>query len=187
MSTQLSLFPLNTLLVPDATLDLRIFEQRYLRLIKDCIRDDSCFGVVPIRDGNEVGQPAMIYQLGVTARVVEWDQGADGLLQIQVRGERKFRVLQTSVAEDQLMQAQVEYLADEEQTQIPDQYQALYGLYERLREHPDAQPLHLIPAEDARQLGWFLTMLLPISRPDQIRLLALDDPLQRLHELQELL
>lgn len=187
MPETLPLFPLSTLLVPEATLELQIFEQRYLRLIKDCIRDSSPFGIVAIRDGREVGQAAMVYQLGVTAEISEWDQNEKGLLLIKVTGKRKFRVLQTQVEEDQLMQALVEYLPEETATPLLKEYTALQQLYQRLLEHPDVKRLNMPPATDARTLGWFLTFLLPIPRPEQIQILAMADPIQRLKHLKDLL
>lgn len=187
MLEKLPLFPLKTLLVPDTVLPLQIFEQRYLKLIKQCIGDGSCFGIVPIRDGNEVGKPAMIYQVGVTAEITEWDQGDNGLLLIQVKGRKKFRVSQTTVDDDQLMQATIEYLEEEPVTKTPSVYSELEDLYENLRLHPEVQELNLPPAMDARQLGWFLIVLLPLSRPKQISLLALNDPIQRLKALDDLL
>jgi len=55
----LPLFPLNTVVFPGGRLPLRIFEQRYLDLIKRAIADDAPFGICAIREGNEVGTPAV--------------------------------------------------------------------------------------------------------------------------------
>lgn len=180
MTDSLPLFPLNSLLVPEATLPLQIFEQRYLRLIKQCLRDQSGFGVVPIRDGKEVGAPAMIYQVGVLAHISDWSQGSNGLLHIKVVGSRKFRVLQTSVEEDQLMQGQIEYLPEEDTGDIPAQFSGLEQLLNDLQEHPQVASLNLPVAHTASELGWLLTLLLPLSRSEQVDLLALEDPLYRL-------
>ncbi len=50
----LGLFPLHTVLVPGAALGLRVFEPRYLDLIRDCGRQGRGFGVCMIIDGEEV-------------------------------------------------------------------------------------------------------------------------------------
>ncbi len=186
MSETLPLFPLNTLLVPEAALPLQIFEQRYLRLVKECLRDNTGFGVVPIRDGAEVGSPAMIFQVGVLAQISDWSQGANGLLHIKVVGTRKFRVLQTSVADDQLMHAEVEYLADEPDADIAEYHNGLLELLQELKAHPQVAALSLPEATTSSQLGWFLTLLLPLGRSEQVDLLALDDPELRLDKLSEL-
>lgn len=183
MSESLPLFPLNTLLVPEATLPLQIFEQRYLRLIKQCLQEGTGFGVVPIRDGREVGAPAMIYQVGVVAHIKDWNQGDNGLLHIKVVGGRKFRVLRTSVESDQLMVADVDYLPDEADYDIPNQFSGLEDLLSELRLHPQVAALDLPEACTASQLGWLLTLLLPLARSEQVDMIALEDPLARLEQL----
>ena len=53
------LFPLSAVLFPGGLLNLRIFEQRYLDLVRDCSRNGSGFGVCLILEGREVGEPAL--------------------------------------------------------------------------------------------------------------------------------
>lgn len=186
MAETLPLFPLNTLLVPEATLPLQIFEQRYLRLVKECLRNQTGFGIVPIRDGGEVGAPAMIYQVGVLAQISDWSQGSNGLLHIKVVGSRKFRVLSTAIADDQLMMAEVEYLPEEDSQDIPEQFSGLQQLLADLQEHPQVAALDLPSAQTASELGWLLTLLLPLSRSDQVDMLAQNDPIARLHTIAQL-
>jgi len=183
MAETLPLFPLNTLLVPEATLPLQIFEQRYLRLIKQCLRDQSGFGVVSIRDGREVGAPAMIYHVGVLAYISDWSQGDNGLLHIKVVGSRKFKILRTTVEADQLMMAEVEYLPEEPTMDIPEQFSGLDQLLSDLKSHPQVAALALPQAHTASELGWLLTLLLPLARAEQVELLALADPLVRLQQI----
>ena len=47
----LPLFPLNTVLFPNAQLPLQIFEERYKRMLSDIMDSDSMFGVALIREG----------------------------------------------------------------------------------------------------------------------------------------
>ncbi len=42
---EMPLFPLNTVLFPGGQLQLRIFEPRYLDMVRECTRYDSGFGV----------------------------------------------------------------------------------------------------------------------------------------------
>ena len=51
------LFPLSNALFPAGVLHLRIFEVRYLDMIRRCIADGSEFGVVALLAGNEVRSP----------------------------------------------------------------------------------------------------------------------------------
>jgi uncharacterized protein len=46
------LFPLNTVLFPQGLLPLRVFEIRYLDMVRDCLRNNTPFGVVNIVSGN---------------------------------------------------------------------------------------------------------------------------------------
>jgi uncharacterized protein len=57
MAFELPLFPLQTVLFPGMPFVLHIFEQRYRQMIGECLRDDQPFGVVLIREGEEVGDP----------------------------------------------------------------------------------------------------------------------------------
>ena len=80
MSARLPLFPLHSALLPGGLLPLRLFETRYLDMVRDCLRSGEGFGVCLIESGSEVGAPPRIYAVGTLARIVDWDQ----------RGERRF-------------------------------------------------------------------------------------------------
>ncbi|MBT8442446.1 MAG: LON peptidase substrate-binding domain-containing protein, partial [Gammaproteobacteria bacterium] len=76
------LFPLKTVLLPGNRLALKIFEPRYLDMIADCLRENSCFGVVLIHKGEEIRGNTDIYSIGTTATISDWEHRADGLLGI---------------------------------------------------------------------------------------------------------
>lgn len=179
----LSLFPLSNPLFPRQTLPLQIFEQRYLSLISRCMKNDESFGVVQIREGREVGQAPQIFQFGVEARIVDFTQLDNGLLGISVQGSRKFVVESTAIAKDDLMVADVRWLPEEEATPIPKHFDGLVELLEELRMHPAVSALKLPPVENSCDLGWQLCQLLPLSAPDKMALLSLDDPELRLQHL----
>jgi Lon protease-like protein len=65
------LFPLNIALFPEGPLPLRIFETRYLDMVRSCMRNSSSFGVVLIRAGREVGH-AETYDVGTMAKIVDF-------------------------------------------------------------------------------------------------------------------
>jgi Lon protease-like protein len=90
---EMPLFPLNAVLLPYQTLPLHIFEERYRQMIRECLEDDRPFGVVLIRDGEEVGDPhAEPYLVGTSARVVAHKDLPDGRIDLLAVGERRFRV-----------------------------------------------------------------------------------------------
>ena len=55
---ELPLFPLNVVLFPGMPLPVHIFEEQYKGMIEDCLDRDKPFGVVLIKEGQEVGDPA---------------------------------------------------------------------------------------------------------------------------------
>jgi Lon protease-like protein len=86
----LPLFPLNTVLFPGMTLPLRIFEPRYLRMVRDCLDGDPVFGVLLIKDGQEVGEAAVPHEVGTTARILSVERASSEELHIITVGEERF-------------------------------------------------------------------------------------------------
>ncbi len=109
MPRSLPLFPLNTVLVPGAALGLRVFEPRYLDLVRDCGRNGTGFGVCLILEGREVGAPATPAAFGTEARIEDFDSGPDGLLHLRLRGGRRFHVERTRVRDNGLVVADVSW------------------------------------------------------------------------------
>jgi Lon protease-like protein len=95
MSSQLPLFPLNTVLFPGQLLPLHIFEPRYRQLIAECQKINQPFGVVLIRSGQEVGSNAEPHIVGTTAKIIQCEKLPDGRLNILCVGDARFRILQT--------------------------------------------------------------------------------------------
>lgn len=89
----LPLFPLGTVLFPNQLLPLHVFEERYKLMIAECIRDKAPFGVVLIKQGREVGEPAVPFQVGTTARIVEMQPLGQGRMGLHTVGEQPFRIL----------------------------------------------------------------------------------------------
>ena len=109
MSNKISLplFPLNTVLFPGQVLPLHIFEPRYRKMIDQCIDKSWPFGVVLIQEGDEVGELAIPYEVGTTARVTQVERLDDGLLDIISVGEMRFRVLTLSESSEGYLRADV--------------------------------------------------------------------------------
>lgn len=91
--TELPLFPLNTVLFPGMPLPLHIFEERYKLMINHCLQGDRTFGVVLIKEGEEVGEPAVPYRVGTLAKIVEVYPLEDGRLNLLTLGEERFRII----------------------------------------------------------------------------------------------
>jgi hypothetical protein len=183
----LPLFPLNTVLFPGGRLPLRIFEQRYMGMATACLRDGAPFGVCLIREGGEVGAPAVPVEVGTLARIAEWDMPQLGVLQIVARGEGRFRIVARRVQPDGLARARVEPLADDADGAVPAESARCARLLERvLQESPDAvvAPHRL---DSASWVGMRLAELLPLALESKQELLEMTDARARLVRLTGLL
>ena len=114
----LPLFPLHAVLLPGAPLGLRVFEPRYLDLVAECGRKGSGFGICLILEGEEVGAPATPAAFGVEARIEDFGNDRNGLLTLQVRGARRFKVERTAVRDNGLLVAQVKWCEDAASTPL---------------------------------------------------------------------
>ena len=184
---QVPLFPLSTVLFPGGPLPLRIFEPRYLTMVSDCVQQDSPFGVLLIRNGNETGL-ATTHEVGTLARITDWYQGSDGLLGVTAVGLQRFRVISSLREANGLNIGNIEVLPDEPATPLPQEYQSmpdilggvlddLGRLYESLERHMD----------DASWVTSRFVEILPIDLEQKQQCLESGDPAERLRIVQELL
>lgn len=111
---ELPLFPLNNVvLFPGMPLPLHIFEERYKAMIGACIDRNEPFGVLLIKEGNEVGEPASPHGVGTTARIAQVQRLEGGRLNILTRGEARFELLETVATTPHLV-GLVRYIEDAE-------------------------------------------------------------------------
>lgn len=86
------IFPLGSVLFPAMPLALRVFEQRYLKMMGAILNDDvPQFGVVLIERGHEVGGGETPFSVGTLAEVLEI-AAPDGPLEVVARGSERFRI-----------------------------------------------------------------------------------------------
>ncbi|MBM3943777.1 MAG: peptidase S16 [SAR202 cluster bacterium] len=109
--TELALFPLNVVLFPGMRLPLHIFEERYKTMIGQCIEGEKPFGVVLIREGKEVGEPAEPFRVGTTARIGHVAPLEEGRLNIVTHGVRRFELVDIT-RQRPYMVGMVRYLED---------------------------------------------------------------------------
>lgn len=186
-SAEIALFPLQTVLFPGGRLPLRIFEQRYMDMAKACLREGSPFGVCLIREGREVGEPALPEDVGCGARIVEWDMPQLGVLQVVARGERRFRIRSRRVQADGLARAAVDFLPEETDAPL-DAADICTRVLQRIME---AAPAGLVEAPPRYgSSAWVsarLAELLPLSTAAKQRLLEMDDAPARVEVLRRLI
>jgi Lon protease-like protein len=193
MTTQageLLLFPLRTVLFPGASLGLRVFEARYLELVSECSRDGTGFGVClllegGLLEGGETGAHAIPAAIGTEAVIEDFGTGRDGLLSLQVRGARRFRVLRTRVRDNGLLVGDVEWLPRDTDDELRAEHALLgtllIGILDQVGGEYARAPSKCL--DDAAWVGWRLAELLPISDAQRQQVLQEPDPHARLDQL----
>ena len=190
--SSLPLFPLGTVLFPAGILPLRIFEVRYLDMVRKCHAADAPFGVVALTTGSEVRQagaaPETFEAVGTLATILHLDATQPNLLTVQCAGQQRFRTTRCERLVHGLWIADVQGIPDDPTTPVPPDLQAvaqmLGQLLLALRERGD--PTHAGPAPTPAQMadcGWVANRwceLLPLPLAHKQQLMALDNPLIRL-------
>ena len=188
----LPLFPLGTVLFPGGLLPLKVFEVRYLDMVRRCHRGGQPFGVVLLTEGQEVRQAGTATEtfvdVGTLATIESLESPQPGLLWVRCRGSERFRIQRRERLPHGLWVADVELLPADPVVAIPDNLlplaERLETLLQSLRQQPGAEKVLQLPtAEQRRDCAWVANRwceLLPL--PSQIRQqwLALDNPLLRL-------
>jgi uncharacterized protein len=185
---ELSLFPLGSVLFPGGLLGLKVFEARYLDLISRCLRSGEGFGVVALRQGSEVRraeEEVALETTGTLAEIIEVDSPHSGILAVRCRGTRRFELAGAAPRADGLWVGRASFLAEDE-SQRPDEtlrrsVDALRNAVEALKGRGAEPFLEPLRYDDA---GWVANRwceILPISQAAKQKLMALPDPMTRLH------
>lgn len=87
----LPIFPLRgVILLREIPLPLNIFEERYLHLVLDAMREHRIFGMIQPRQA--AGEA--LCAVGCAARIVNYAETGDGRLLVTLQGMSRFRVVQ---------------------------------------------------------------------------------------------
>jgi uncharacterized protein len=180
------IFPLATVLFPGGMLPLKIFEQRYLEMTKVCLREARPFGVCLIREGAEVGAPAVPESVGCLATIESWEMPQLGIFHLLARGADRFRLLDTEVAPNGLITGTIERFAADRAARCVDDVcrSVLETLIERVGAERFPSPLAL---DDASWVGYRLAETLPLEPQARQQLLEMHDSGERLERLRSFL
>lgn len=182
------LFPLNSIVLPKGRIPLQLFEPRYIDMLTRCLKEDRGFVIVLLREGLETNSMAAFYDIGTYVRIVDFQQLENGLLGITAEGDYKVTVVKTWQAPDGLNMGDVEPLLMEEDLPVPNRLNELSVVLKALLRHPVVSDLNMsVDFDNARDVGWRLTELLPLDKQEKQRLVELQDPLERLDRLHVLL
>lgn len=184
----LPLFPLNTVVFPGGQLPLRIFEPRYLDMVKQAIADGTPFGICGIREGQETGTPAVPYDVGTRVVVTDWDMPQTGILHIDTRAQDRFVIRKLHTEPSGLLIGTVESVSSEAATPIPDDLElAVEILRHIVNEYGDAHFSAPHEFDNAVWVGYRLSEVLPLKHSIKQNLLEMNDSVTRLRILTEFL
>lgn len=186
------MFPLASVLFPGAALPLRIFEDRYRRLVADTMTGDREFGIVLISRGSEVGGGDERVSTGTIVDIEALSEIEDGQFALLARGRQRLRVLRWLI-DDPYPRAEIERLPEMigelSSSHIEDTIVSLRRVRALLSELHDTPPLPADLKIDTSSPGglieahWMLCTLAPFDVFDRQRLLEVASPTTRLELL----
>ena len=188
---RLAMFPLGTVLFPHAPLPLHVFEQRYQRMVRDCLASDRRFGVVLIERGFEVGGGDQRFATGAVAEIVETAELGSGRWALICVGAERFEV-EEWLPDDPYPQAIVSWRpdgTDEPDAEAVEEARRLLASCAAMRaELGEPAPPAVLRLESPPRIAvWQLCALAPIGPLDQLRLLRINSASERLACLAEML
>jgi Lon protease-like protein len=193
---KIPLFPLGTVLFPDGVIALKIFEARYLDMMKTCLREKTEFGVVSIMkdQGAKEDSPPVFSQIGTLALIEDFDPVQPALYMTKSSGTQRFKLLNSQQESNGLWIGEIELLANDPVTPIPEEHQKVVKLLNEiisviqsedlLGESPFKKPFKI---DDCGWVSNRLAELLPISLAQKNHLLAQTNPRIRLDLVTEII
>ncbi len=192
------LFPLGTTLFPEGVLALKIFEVRYLDMVKTCLRNNSPFGVITLDQGSEVRVPDQaveFYEIGTLASIIEFDAVQPSLFMIRCKGGQRFQIKNRSLHTNGLWWAEVSLIDNDPTIEIPAELEssgrALAKIIQTISDQHTAENER--PFLKPYQLGdcaWVANRcaeLLDLPAAQKQHLLAMENPRLRLDMIQDIL
>lgn len=135
--TSIALFPLTSHVLPGGRLQLRIFEQRYIRMVKEALSAQKGFGVCMLNPKGKLEDNTHILPIGTLVNIVDFESLPDGMLGITVAGEQLFEIQDISIAKDGLRTGEVTLREQWETSTVSDED---ILLRQRLQEVFEAYP-----------------------------------------------
>lgn len=185
-------FPLSATALPGGILPLRIFEPRYLDMVRDCLRqpknnEESQGFVISLVPPNPfyLDEKALPYRVGSLVKIMDWDPLPDGLLGIVVQGESKVQLEQFRFQSNGLLLATATVLEAEAAQSLPDEYEILAELLQKVLAQVAPDWYADAHFNEALWVGYRLLELLPLAIEFRQQLLEMTDPILRLAVLSQ--
>lgn len=184
---ELPLFPLHTVLFPYAQLQFHVFEPRYREMVRYCTQNDTGFGVVLIREGEETGRSDP-YLVGTAVRIAKVETFDDGQMDVRVFGQRRFRIRQLDEESKPYLVGHVEPVIEADIEGSPTVESLSRLLKQSVHEYIQCEfqrfdVMQITLPSEPTALSFVVANLLKIENLDKQRLLETTDTLSRLSEL----
>ena len=192
------LFPLGTILFPGGVITLKIFEARYLDMMRRCLRENTPFGVVSILDNKPIDSDASAIanfsNIGTLAKLEEFDPIQPALYMTKSYGTQRFRLLAITQESDGLWMGQIELIDRDPEIPLPKEHEKVAALLNEIIAVIKSEELlgddaFKIPA-NLDDCGWVanrLAELLPLPLAQKNHLLAQSNPRIRLDLISEII
>jgi len=90
---KISIFPLsNAVFFPKTMLPLNIFEDRYIQLVKDCMKEEKMFGMVQPKYDLKNSKKPEVYKVGCLGKIVSFNETPDKRFIITLSGIIRFKI-----------------------------------------------------------------------------------------------
>jgi Lon protease-like protein len=192
MPFELPLFPLNVVLFPGMPLPLHIFEPRYRLMIGRCLEGDRAFGVAQIVEGQEGMAGTTPTSIGTVAEIIEVSPFADGRMNLQTIGTRRFQILSTR-EQDEYLVASCEWFEEDPEEdglwKIADRTRRTLSRYFEsmsLNTQLSVEFAQLDVPHDPYSLSMFIAAIMALPSDQKQRLLEMSSTQNRL-DLEEFL
>ncbi|MBT7602964.1 MAG: peptidase S16 [Gammaproteobacteria bacterium] len=182
MSNNIPIFPLNSIMFPGGYIPLRIFEIKYIDMIKNCLKGNTGFGITLTKESKEE-----FYDVGTFCKICDWKQMNDGLLGITARGKYRFKIIDTSIKTNNLITANVEKIIEPNLKDIPKELMPYSDFLKNILEqypkfYNDEAPKYF---NESGWVGSRLAELLPIPKNEKQLILETEDYLVRLYKIKD--
>jgi Lon protease-like protein len=175
---ELPLFPLDTVLFPGMALPLRVFEERHLWMVNECLEGNRQFGVVMATPAAEGEGTTTAHRVGTSALITQVERHDDGRMDIVTAGLERFRVLDLLRTEPYVV-GRIEPFPLED-TKSPELVRlikaasALFAQYLRLAGEVLGTVIRVESApRDASTLAYMMAIALQVSNDEKQQLLSI--------------
>ena len=157
----IAIFPLKSIILPGGQFPLRIFERRYLDMIRECLKNNVGFVIALTKKDSEY--ISSVHEYGCYVEIVDWSQLDGGLLGITVEGKKIVTLNNYKLDESNLLKGAASEIDLGIDYLIPQKYQILSKFYRKIYPEIKAYIFHnKSKYNDANWIGFRLIECLPI-------------------------